>query len=245
MKVLVIDEDKQSVERLKNYLDTLELFQFVGSTHSGVEALDLCQKLRPDIVILDVRVNGMDGFELAKRLNEHKTPRSIIITSAHENNAYSAYKIHALDFLLKPISREKLEHSLNFVAQYTFAKRIATEPGFAKSEHLYRTHISTRSHQGIKLIPIDDIYYFKAEQKYVTAVHRGGQVLVEETIRDLENQLNGPFVRIHRNTLVSKVFIDHLYRDKEGVPYIVLKEGKAKLKISRRHYSVIRNLMSL
>ena len=106
-----------------------------------------------------------------------------------------------------------------------------------------RTHISARTRRGIELIPVEDVRYFQADQKYVTVRHKGGEVIIDEPLRDLEEEFGELFVRIHRNALIAAGHIEGLQRSAAGQPEIRLRDIGETLAVSRRHLAGVRRIM--
>ncbi len=174
----------------------------------------------------------MDGIEVARHLNALEEPPAVIFTTAFDEYAVNAFEAHAVGYLLKPIRKEKLAAALERAGRLTRPQlqKIAA----AASSDKGRTHIAARRREGLRLIPVEDVQYFLAEQKYTTVRHINGEDLIEDSLRALEEEFNEAFVRIHRNALVSVRFLERIERNSEGQYFVRLRGCDAPLQVSRR-----------
>jgi two-component system response regulator AlgR len=203
---------------------------------TGEQALQQTIELMPDVVLLDVRMPGMDGLEAARHMNVLNEPPAVIFTTAFDEYAVTAFEAQAVGYLLKPIRKEKLAAALAQAGRLTrpqLQKLSANTPQ-------RRTHIAARHREGLRLIPIEDILYFLAEQKYTTVRHLKGEDLIEDSLRALEEELGSSFVRVHRNALVSVRHLERIDRNADGQYYVRLQGCEAPLQVSRRMASELR-----
>src|SRR6202008_3903093 len=187
--------------------------------------------LAPDIVLLDVRMRGMDGLATARPLNTLEEPPAVILTTADDQYAVDALEAHAVGYLLKPVRKEQLAAALTRAGRLTRAQlqKLAAAGGEA-----HRTHIAARSREGLKLIPIEEVQYFLADQKYTTVRHLNGEDLIEDSLRLLESEFGGAFVRVHRNALVGARHLERIERNTDGQYFVRLRGCEAPLPVSRR-----------
>jgi len=241
MKILIIDDEPLARQRLRQIIGELGLAELIVEGSNGEQALQLCQQHQPEIVLLDIRMPGMDGIEAAQHIMKLEAPPAIIFTTAYDQYALSAFDTHAVDYLLKPIRKERLAEALESAQHLTKAQmqNINVE-GQASAR---RKNISARLGGELRLINISDIRYFLAEQKYVTVRYGEGSVLIEESLRSLEAEFDDLFLRIHRNALVAKKSIGALEKDKSGGHKIRLSDIDETLEVSRRHLPNIRKVM--
>jgi len=228
MRVLVVDDEPLARERLRLLLGELPGVECAGEAASGEEALRLAAELDPDVVLLDIRMPGMGGLEAARRLAALDEPPAVIMTTAYEQHALEAFDAQAAGYLLKPIRRDKLATALERAqrASRALLARVAAVPA--------RSHITVRARDQLRLIPIDDVLCFVAEQKYTTVRHAGGEDLIEDSLRALEEEFAPRFVRVHRNALVAVAQIERVERDADGHHVVHLRHGGGQLKVSRR-----------
>ncbi len=240
MKILIVDDEQLARERLHRQLDELNEDYEIIEADNGLTAIEQSQKYNPEIVLLDIRMPGMDGIEAANKLSELEAPPAIIFTTAYDEYALKAFDSHAIAYLLKPVRKEKLNkaiHSANRLNRVQL-QNIQHENNEAKEQYL-----SVRIHSGVRKIDLNDIYYFHAEQKYVTVKYHEGEVLIEESLKSLESRFGDEFIRIHRNALVAKQQLKAIRKDQQGRYLTELKDIDEKIEVSRRHVAAVRKFL--
>lgn len=240
MKVLIVDDEQLARERLARMVTALEGHQVVGEAGNGRQALAEAQQTDPDLVLLDIRMPGMDGLETARHLSELDEPPAVIFCTAYEEHAVEAFELQAVGYLLKPVRRENLEGALDKAQRVNKAQLAALGGELAPSR---RTHISARTRRGIELVPVEDVRYFQADQKYVTVRFGDGEVIIDEPLRELEQEFGDLFLRIHRNSLVAAAHIERLERTGPGQSRIRVKDVEEPLDVSRRHLASVRKFV--
>jgi two-component system response regulator AlgR len=241
MKVLIVDDETPARQRLAAMIDELGDAEVVGEAGNGREALELTHRLTPDVILLDIRMPGMDGLETAGHLNHLENPPAVIFTTAYSDYALRAFETHAVDYLLKPVRQDRLANALRGTHRLTRAQLNGLQT--AQPEPRQRTHLSAHVKDGIRLVAVDDVIYLQAEQKYVTVGFKGGEVLIDESLKSLENEFGDRFVRIHRNALVDRTRLEGLEKTKSGQCQVKLTGCEKKLEVSRRHLPTLRQLM--
>ncbi len=241
MKILIIDDEPLARERLKQIITELQLGEVVAEGSNGEQAVMLSQQYTPDVVLLDIRMPGMDGIEAAKHIMKLDEPPAIIFTTAYDEYALTAFDTHAVDYLLKPIRKERLQDALESAKRLT--KVQIEKINLQEQDKQRRQHISARLGGELRLIDVKDILYLFAEHKYVTVRYSEGSVLIEESLRSLEEEFNDVFIRIHRNALVSLKSIAALDKLKDGGHQIKLHGIDETLEVSRRHLPIVRKIM--
>jgi two-component system response regulator AlgR len=229
LKVLVVDDEPPARERLVSLLAEIEDVEVVGEAASGREALTRTGELAPDVVLLDVRMPGMDGLEAARHLNVLEEPPAVIFTTAFDQYAVEAFETHAVGYLMKPVRPEQLAAALTRAGRLTRAQLQKLAAGEAR-----RSHIAARRREGLRLIPLGEVQYFLADQKYTTVCHVNGEDLIEDSLRLLESEFGQAFVRIHRNTLVAVRYLERIERNAEGQYFMHLRGCETPLPVSRR-----------
>jgi two-component system response regulator AlgR len=233
LRVLVVDDEAPARERLRRMLAELDGVEVAGEAADGHEALACCAALSPDLVLLDIHMPGMDGIEVARHLATLESPPAVIFTTAYDEYAVEAFEMQAVGYLMKPVRQEKLARAVHHAA------RLATPQLVKLAERARlgrrRSQICTRLGDQLKLVPVPDILYFAADQKYVTIRHRGGRDLIDEPLRALEDEFAPDFVRIHRNSLVALQHVRAVERNAEGHYMVRFKEFDETLPMSRRH----------
>lgn len=240
MNLLIVDDEPLARERLRRLCEEdLSGHTVVAEAGDGTSAIAAAQQHAPDVVLLDVRMPGMDGIEAARHLAELDPAPAVIFTTAYDDYALDAFAVHAVGYLLKPVRRDKLDEALKAAARPNRVQ-LAALRGDANGKAQARSHISARVRGNLVLIRVDDILYFQADQKYITVRHGGGEVLIEEALKDLEEEFGARFVRIHRNALVALDGIVALERDALGRTVVRMKGISETLEVSRRHLPGLR-----
>ncbi len=240
MKILIVDDEKPARDRLRRLIDGLNDYQVVGEARNGNEAVELTEQLEPDIVLLDIRMPLMDGLEAARHLVRNDRPPAIVFTTAFSDHALEAFETHAVDYLLKPVKVDRLQDALASCVRMNRAQiRDQVEQ---VSLNDVRRHICARVRGNLVLIPLSDIYYFQAEQKYVTVRHSGGEVLIEEPLKSLEQEFSEVFHRIHRNALVRIDKVGGMKNNADG-HQVFFNDIDEHLEISRRHLPGVRKIL--
>jgi two-component system, LytTR family, response regulator AlgR len=237
VKILIADDEAPARTRLRRLVEEIDGHDVVGEAANGREALLLSDKKHPDVLLLDIRMPGMDGLEAARHLATLENPPAVIFTTAYGDHALEAFAAHALDYLLKPIRKERLAQALTHVRKLNRAQSAALA---SVEEAQARSHICARVRGALQLVPVGEIVYFLADQKYVTVRHGGGSVLIEESLKMLESEFATAFTRIHRNALVATAHIIALERDNDGHVYVRLRGVTERLEVSRRHTAELR-----
>lgn len=241
MKVLIVDDEAPARDRLRQILEESE-HSVVGDAGNGRDALDAAARLIPDVVLLDIRMPGMNGLEAAHHMNALEQPPAIIFTTAYDEYAIEAFDALAVGYVLKPVRRERLQKALEQAARISAAALGAVAESTGANEP--RTHLCARVHGEIKLIPVDDVAYFHSDQKYTRVCFTGGQHLIDDSLKQLEDEFADRFVRIHRSALVAVAAIDSLHKASDGEVSVRLRGGEAAatdpLVISRRHVAAVK-----
>jgi two-component system response regulator AlgR len=233
LKVLIVDDEPPARERLRSLLAEIAdvALDVVGEAMNGEQALQYAVDLSPDVVLLDVRMPGMDGIEAARHMNALEEPPAVIFTTAYDEYAINAFDAQAVGYLLKPIRKEKLAAALAQAGRLT-RPQLQKIAAASKSER--RSHIAARHREGLRLIPLEDVQFFFAEQKYTTVRHLKGEDLIEDSLRALEDEFGSALVRIHRNALISVRYLERIERNGDGQYFVRLRGCEAPLQVSRR-----------
>ncbi len=244
MDILLVDDESLARERLRRLLSDIDDCSIVGEARNGEEALQQVERLDPDLVLLDVRMPVLDGIDAGKTLAAMSNPPVIIYCTAYDDYALDAFSASATDYLLKPVRADKLSKALDKARQLNRLQQHAFNTQSAEpNTDSQRTHITAKSRRGVELIPIDSIRCFMADQKYVTVYHLEGETLIDEPLKELENEYPDQFVRIHRNALIPLQFVEGLERTTEGSYCVRIDQLNFKPQISRRHVSQVKALL--
>ncbi len=241
MKILVVDDEQPARERLQQLIDDAPDHDCVGVAANGHDAIRMSAQLQPDIVLLDIRMPGIDGIETAHHLNSQDNPPAVVFATAYDEYAIDAFDARAIGYVLKPVRRSKLMAALQQAARLV----PSSLHGVANNgETSNRRHVCSRIHGELKLIAVEDIICFRADHKYVTVDHNGGQDLIDDSLKSLAEEFAASFVRIHRSALVAVRSISRIEKMEDGKSRIVLRDGSQlddkELIISRRHLAEVR-----
>ena len=244
MNVLIVDDERPARDRLRQLLEDAGEHIVVGEAGNGREALDLAGKLNPDVVLLDIRMPGLDGVETAHHLNSFDNPPAVVFTTAYDEYAIDAFDANAIGYVLKPVRKERLDKALAQAARLSrnVLGEVARQTGIAEQ----RQHVCARVQGELKLIPLKDIHYFLADQKYVCVAHEGGRDLIDDSLKSLEDEFVDTFVRIHRAALIAVGRIGSLQKTADGRTQVRLRDPRPDdsndddLFISRRHLTDVK-----
>jgi two-component system response regulator AlgR len=233
MRTIIVDDEAPARDRLRRLVSEFEDHEVVAEVGSGEEALTACAMLKPDIVFLDVRMPGLWGIDVARHLNALEDPPAIIFTTAYDEHAMEAFDAQAIGYLLKPIRKEKLGRALRHAGRIALSR--LTQVARAVDIEHRRSQICARLGEQLRLIPVENIYYFLADQKYVTVRHRTGTDLIDEPLKELGEEFAPEFIRIHRNALVAEKHISAVERSDDGQYSVRIRDCIDVLQVSRRH----------
>jgi two-component system response regulator AlgR len=240
MDVLITDDEPLARERLRALLAEHADVVVVGEAGNGREAMDAVERLRPDLLLLDIAMPVMDGLETAHHLGQVDQPPAIVFCTAYDEHALSAFEAAAVDYLVKPVRAERLAAALDRARRY-----VASRPNVARPPELPRdkprTHLSARLRGSLRLIPVAEIVYLQADEKYVSVHHAHGEDLIEESLKSLETEFGERFMRIHRNCLVAASALTELRRTPDGQAHVVLRGVTTPLEVSRRCLPLLRD----
>lgn len=243
-RILICDDERLARERLVRLLEDIGGYELVGLAEHGEQALRLVSEYHPDIVLLDMRMPVMDGLSCARQLAEQSSPPAIIFCTAFDEHALEAFSVQAAGYVLKPVSREGLREALARACRVNQLQLESLRQQPQPAEHpICRSHITARTHRGIELIPIDEIRYFLADHKYVTVRHEQGEVLIDETLKELEEEFGDRFIRIHRNALLSLTYLEGLEVVSSGQYRVRIRGLEERLVVSRRHLPELRETL--
>lgn len=244
LRILIVDDEAPARIRLREVLADCAAEQPVivaGESASGKEALDWLGYNQADVALLDIRMPEMDGIELARHMQKLINSPAVVFSTAYDQHAIEAFEVNAIDYLLKPVRRERLLRALRKAQAYSQLqlKSVSRQP---------RAYLSVSVGGRVLLVPVTDIVFLRAEQKYVTLRTMTHEYLTEESLTHLEQEFGERFVRIHRNCIVARDFIAgfekqrHASEDEAGaVGWTVILRGlEEKLPISRRHRHIVK-----
>ena len=244
IKVFIADDEEPARERLKELLTDVAAevpTSVVGEARNGLETLERLPASGAQLLLLDIQMPGMGGLEVARHLANLSEPPTVVFVTAHDRHAVEAFELNALDYLLKPVRAERLAAALRKAS-------VPDRERLAKAAQDAREYLSVAERNRIVLVPVREIVYLRAEQKYVTVRTRAREHLIEEPLVQLEREFAASFVRIHRNCLVARAAIRGFERGggaEEEPHWMVVLDGlEEKLPVSRRQWPQLRELVS-
>jgi two-component system response regulator AlgR len=252
IRVFIADDEEPARERLKELLSDIgeEVPNMVaGEAKNGIDALERLPASGAQVLLLDIRMPGMDGLELARHLTGLEQAPAVVFITAHDKHALEAFELNALDYLLKPVRASRLATALKKAASAGAPRR----EQLARAAGGPREYLSVAERHRIVLVPVRDIVFLRAEQKYVTVRTKEREHLIEESLVALEKEFCGTdatngFVRIHRNCLVARAAIRGFERtggsEEEAHWQVVLDGVPERLPVSRRQWPAVRELIA-
>lgn len=241
MKILIVDDEAHARARLRSLIEEIGApCRVVGEAGNGQDALQFIRNGEVDLVLMDIRMPGMDGLEAAAALSELATPPAVIFVTAYDEHALAAFERHAVDYLLKPIRRERLQRAIEKAVSLNRPQLQALQALQGQPEEAY---ISVSFRGGLQRIPLSEVIYFQADNKYVTVCHAAGEALLEESLKSLEERFSQRLIRIHRNALIVRERLLGLKRLDGGACAVTLAGSPAQLEVSRRHLPEVRKLL--
>lgn len=240
--VLICEDEPLARETLRDFIGERPELQLAGEAADGAQALQMIRSLAPDIVFMDIQMPEMSGLDVVRQLD---TLPAIIFTTAYDQHAVTAFELNAVDYLLKPFSRERFELAVQRVLQEAPAPREAAEASLAASasrlaEPLKR--ILVRDRGQIFPLAIAEIEYLKSDSKYTLIAARGSNFFVRIALAELEPRLNAErFLRVHRNAIVNLDFVESMKPDEQSQLEIHMRDG-SKLLANREASKLLRDL---
>lgn len=242
MDLLIVDDEPLARARLRRLAEQLDEVEVVAEAADGEAALAAIEAHDPAVVLLDVRMPGDDGIAVAKQVAELDHAPAIIFCTAYDQYALDAFGTEAVGYLLKPVQLDDLKSALDKAAKLNRLQLDKLRDIQQAPEG--RQHISAKTRRGVELIPLTDVRFFLADQKYVTVHHANGETLIDDTLKDLEEEFQGRFIRVHRNSLVSLEHILAMERTGDGHFRLRLADVDVKPVVSRRHVPQLKELLA-
>jgi len=232
LRILIIDDEAPARNRLRRLLADVPAVHVVGEAATGQDALGLIPVKEPDVLLLDISMPGLDGMSLARALQEQSSSPAIIFCTAWSDQAVEAFECDAVDYLVKPVRKERLEIALDKARRF-LAKDVTQNVGFLRSTLGGK----------VSLLPLSEVICLNAEDKYTTVVHENGSLVINQSLIELEEDYADILMRIHRGTLVAKNRIRGLEKSPEGHHFLVLEGCDERPQVSRRNLPAIRKLI--
>lgn len=244
MKVLIVENEPLAREHLNRLISPMADYQALQpQADNGHSALQLIATLKPDIVLLKFNLAHFDGLQVAAQLCTQTDAPAIVFCLGPTDYNLQLLAMGALNYLLKPVTAQPLQAALASAQPLSLAQLVAFSR-IPTALNLPRTHLHARNHRGLELIPLGQVVYCVADSKYVTVRHKHGETLLDESLKSLQEEFGEYFVRIHRNALVRRDYIQHLQRTANGHYLLHLHNAPEPLSVSRRNVAALRSLIN-
>ena len=249
IRAFLIDDEPLALKRLARLLDATGRVEIVGRATDPAQGLAEVAGAELDVVFLDIHMPGLSGLQVARRV---PPATRIVFTTAHDQHAVEAFEVNALDYLLKPIERARLNAALDRVTARATAPpddlRTTLErlEGYLRGEtHL--GHLASRMGERVQLIPVDEVSHVAARERATYAVTATAEHMLDATIVELERKLDpSKFVRIHRSTLLNLAWVSELHADFGGRLLVRLRGDKRQeLVVSRDRVRPLKERLGL
>ena len=234
LSIILIDDEPLARSRLRRLLEEFDNCEVVAEGATGDDAVALSEQLHPELVLLDIRMPGLNGLQAAHQIRQLNPTPAIIFCTAYDEHALMAFDENALDYLVKPVRKARLQDALDKVRKY-----LGKDEGARDGRHYLRSKVGDR----MELIPVDSVIYLQAEHKYTTVIHDQGTAVIDDTLKALEVEFPEQFFRIHRNALVARNRIRGLKKDSEGQIHVLLDGDETELEASRRNLPALRQMI--
>ncbi len=246
IKAVVVEDNIQSLNKLKSLLGYFDHIEVIGEARNGKTAIDIINTEKPDLIFLDIQLPGIDGFEVLKDIRHHPY---VIFTTAHDQYAIKAFEANAVDYILKPIGKERLKIAVERVLKLN--KRLDSNMmevvEYIKKQKNRKIRFSIKKDDCILIIPQDDVYYFKAEERYVFLYTHDRRYFYNSSIKELSDSLDPDiFCRINRNYIVVLDKIVKLKKNYLREYTVILNdEHNTALKVSRNHLAALKKKLNI
>lgn len=245
IRTLIVDDEPPARERLKRLLTDIEEIELVGEADSGVQAVEMIEDQKPDLVLLDIQMPGLDGFEVIETL---EAPPLIIFVTAYDEYAIRAFEVNALDYLLKPFSQKRLESAVGRATEDLCEERDFTQrltsllESLADHKH-YATRLAVHDGDRIRVLDISEVDWIGIEGERAIAHVGDDQYIVPRTLTELESRLDPTrFFRAHRSAIVNLDRVEEIVPWFKGSHRLRLTTG-AQVDLSRRRARALRKVL--
>lgn len=247
IRAVIADDEVLARQKLRQLLERESEIEIAGEGATAAETVDLARAISPDLMFLDIRMPGMDGFDIVRKLaaNSDAPIPHIVFTTAYDCYALRAFEIHAVDYLLKPFTSERLHSAVERArAQILVSRHENGNGAVAKSGTKYGERIVFKSRGRILFLPVSDIRWIAAEENYVRICTGTETHLLRETMARVEEKLDpSMFMRVHRSAIVNLQFVKEVRTDPPNEFTVVMVHGQ-KIPMSRSYHSRVGELLA-
>jgi two-component system LytT family response regulator len=243
IRTIIVDDEEPARLLLREYLSAHEDVKIIAECANGLDAVKSITEMKPDLVILDIQMPKLDGFEVLELVEQ---PPAIIFATAYNQFAVKAFEVHAVDYLLKPFSKERLDEALSHAIAHMKKNKPVPTHALASAAGMKTTpleRILIKDGSKVHIIPVERIDYIEAQDDYVAIKSDGKTHLKQERMAVLEKELDTQsFVRVHRSYIVNIERIARIELYAKDSRMAILKDG-TKLLISRSGYDKLKELL--
>jgi two-component system, LytTR family, response regulator len=249
LRVILVDDEPLARRLLAEYLATDPQIEIVAECANGFEAVEAVAETNPDLLFLDIQMPRLDGFEVLELLGGEP---AVIFVTAYDEFALRAFEVHAVDYLLKPFTAERLREAVVRARTRLLSSHATSGPRVSPEKALYDevrrqrqplSRILIRDGERVHVLPVDSVDYFKADGDYVQVVSGNQRLLKQETLSELETLLDRQrFVRIHRSVILNVDRMDKIEPNTKDSRIVILRDG-TNLPVSRAGYGRLRELL--
>ncbi|MEP7230943.1 MAG: LytTR family transcriptional regulator DNA-binding domain-containing protein [Ginsengibacter sp.] len=242
MKVIIIDDEPLGRSIVKEYLQSYTNIEIVAECNDGFEGMKAIQHYEPDLIFLDIQMPKINGFEMLELI---ENPPSVVFTTAFDEFAIKAFETNAIDYLLKPFSKDRFDKAIEKYTQQTETKQPREIIETAAQSPSQQSRIVVKDGSKIKIIPVSQIHYLEAADDYVKIITAEGSFLKKRTMTFFEQSLGTyQFARIHRSYIVNTQLITRIDPYEKDNHIVVLSTG-AKLSVSKSGYSKLKEILGI
>ena len=242
MKVIIIDDEPLARGIVKEYLQSIPSAELVGECEDGFEGIKAIQQHQPDLIFLDIQMPKINGFEMLELI---ETPPAVIFTTAFDEFAIKAFESNAVDYLLKPFSKERFEKAIQKFLQHQNSQQTQQIIDTAAQTPSQQNRVVVKDGNKIKIIPVNKINYLEAADDYVKIVTADGTFLKKRTMGFFEQSLSAyHFVRVHRSYIVNTQLITRIDPYEKESHLLLLSTG-AKLPVSKTGYAKLKEVLGI
>jgi two-component system LytT family response regulator len=247
IRAVLADDEVLARQKLHHLLRNEPEIEIVGESSTAADTIELVRAVRPEILFLDIKMPGMDGFDVAGALSSEpeSTMPSIVFTTAYDQFAVRAFEIHAVDYLLKPFTAERLHSAIERVLARTQPQELSFDQSgrLGVGDNTFSKRLVFKSRGKIVFLPVSDIRWIGAEENYVRICTNTENHLLRETMAHIEQRLDPEvFLRVHRSSIVNLQYVKEVRSELNGDFTVVLVDGH-RLSMSRGYRSRISDLL--
>ncbi|MEO5650808.1 MAG: LytTR family transcriptional regulator DNA-binding domain-containing protein [Ginsengibacter sp.] len=242
MKIIIIDDEPLARSIVKEYLQSYPEAELVAECNDGFEGIKGIQQYQPGLIFLDIQMPKINGFEMLELIED---PPAVIFTTAFDEFAIKAFEINAIDYLLKPFSKERFDKAVQKYQQQQSSPQIQKAIETAAQSPAQQNRVVVKDGNKIKIIPVNQIHYLEAADDYVKIITTDGSFLKKRTMNFFEQSLSAfHFARIHRSYMVNTQMITRIDVHEKDSHLVLLNTG-ARLPVSKAGYARLKEVLGI